>query len=478
MSNAIANALSQKVWEEHEPIPEDELIEKARKRLDSSLAAMPSVIAVEALSVLHIIPTSAVDTLAVTLLPDGFSAQLFNPEFTLSLRTDRDLAFVRTHEMYHLLMRHLWGDREIRDGVYEMAQEAVINERVQRLMMPHGTTTPPSKREMPFAWDKKKGTYEEVGVKPYTVFERYRKDLKEQGLDPAEWGDFFSSDVRCYAELKRMKKDPLGGKKFPPCETGQASQGGGGQDPNGNPQPTMDPGQAQEIVEDTLEKVIRQASANDRAGKQDNRPKREISDLMDMPDQSDEVSTMWGDLGANQLRGKATETRKVEFWKQYLQSALHTRLVPGERLIYNSARWWEPSLSRKGEEETQKVLIAVDTSGSMLPGVLDYIVELLGDEDDLELIFCCFDMTVRPFELGDTMTGGGGTSIKDLERYIEEDLENDVDAVVCITDGYFDPVPPREDADKWIMLCTPNGDLSWADAAGMEVYDLDMDYAA
>ena len=79
MSNAIANALSQKVWEEHEPIPEDELIEKARKRLDSSLAAMPSVIAVEALSVLHIIPTSAVDTLAVTLLPDGFSAQLLNP---------------------------------------------------------------------------------------------------------------------------------------------------------------------------------------------------------------------------------------------------------------------------------------------------------------------------------------------------------------------------------------------------------------
>lgn len=478
MSNSIASTLSAKVWEESEPIPDQSLVEQARKRLDSCLPAMPSVIAVEAQAVMHIIPTSAVETLAVTLLPDGFVAQVFNPDFVMRLRTDRDLAFIRTHEMYHVLMRHLWGDRGINDDVYTLAQEAVINERVQRLMMPANSSTPASKREMPFCLDPKTGTYEETGIKPYTVFERYRKDLKEQGLDPAEWADFFSSDVRCYAELKRMKKNPHGRNKAPQCETGQAQSGQGQQQSNGKPSPTMDPGMTQEVVEETLEKVIRQAAANDRAGKQDNRQKREISDLMDMPNQNDDISTMWGDLGANQLRGKATETRKVEFWKQYLQEALHTRLVPGERLIYNSARWWEPSLSRKGEEEYQKVLIAVDTSGSVQPNILDYIVELLGDEDDLELIFCCFDMTVRPFELGDTMTGGGGTSIKDLERYIDEDLESDVDAVVCITDGYFDPVPPKEDPDKWIMLCTPGGDLSWADAAGMSVYNLDTDYAA
>lgn len=47
------------------------------------------------------------DTLAVTLLPDGFAAQIFNPQFVMSMRTDRDLAFIRTHEMYHLLMRPL-----------------------------------------------------------------------------------------------------------------------------------------------------------------------------------------------------------------------------------------------------------------------------------------------------------------------------------------------------------------------------------
>ena len=48
----------------------------------------------------------------------------------MRLRTDRDLAFIRTHEMSRVLMRHLWGDRGINDDVYTLAQEAVINERV------------------------------------------------------------------------------------------------------------------------------------------------------------------------------------------------------------------------------------------------------------------------------------------------------------------------------------------------------------
>ena len=492
MSSAIAKALSRKTWEEHEPIPDQDKIDAARDRMHSATSLLKSAVASEVSAIVNVIPTSAVDTLAVTLLPDGFVAQVYNPDFVLSLETDTDLAFIRTHEIYHLLMRHLWGDRDMKgDDVYVLAQEATINERVQRLMM-GGAALPPSKRMMPRALNPENGEYEETGVNPFKTWERYRKDLKEQGLDPASFADFYSSDIRCYSELKRMNKNPHGRNKAPQCETGSAisgqnSAGGGGgdqpdsgqnQDQNQNQgqgqQPTVDPGMLKEVVEGGLEQVVRQAQERERAGHSTNQAKDELSDLMDMPDQDESISTMWGDIGANQLRGKATETRKVEFWKQYLQSSLHTRLVPGERLVYNQAIWWEPRLSRKGEEETQKVLVPVDTSGSMHTGVINYIAELIGDEDDIELHFVAFDTQVYPIEIGEPLRGGGGTSIVDIERYIAEEMNNDVDAVVCVTDGYFNPEPPQDDPDKWVFLITPGGDGTWMDDAGLTVYDLDI----
>lgn len=491
MSSAVANALSRKMWEEHEPVPEQAKIDAARDRMHSATSLLKSAVASEVSAIVNVIPTSGVDTLAVSLLPDGFVAQLYNPDFVLGLETDTDLAFVRTHEIYHLLMRHLWGDRNMKgDSVYTLAQEATINERVQRLMM-GGAALPPSKRMMPKHLNPETGAYEESGVNPFKTWERYRKDLKEQGIDPVDFSDFYSSDIRCYAELKRMAKNPHGRSGQPKCETGQAAQGGGGggqqdqqngqgqQDQNGQgQQPSVDPGMLKDVVEGGLEQVVRQAQERERAGHSTNKAKDELSDLMDMPDQDESVSTMWGDIGANQLRGKPTETKKIEFWKQYLQEALHCRLVPGERLIYNQAIWWSPRLGRKGDEETKKVLIAVDTSGSMQGSVLEYIAELLGDEDELEIQFCCFDSQCYPFELGEPFRGGGGTSIVDVERYITDELHDDVDAVICVTDGYFDPTPPKENADRWIFLITPGGDGSWMDAAGLTVYDLDMDETA
>ena len=75
MSNSIASTLSAKVWEESEPIPDQSLVEQARKRLDSCLPAMPSVIAVEAQADHAHHPNLCGRTLAVTLLPDGFVAR-------------------------------------------------------------------------------------------------------------------------------------------------------------------------------------------------------------------------------------------------------------------------------------------------------------------------------------------------------------------------------------------------------------------
>lgn len=493
-SSAVANALSKKMWEEHEPIPDPAQVDAARKRMHSANSLLRSVVAREVGAIVHTIPTSGAGTLAVTLLPDGFVAQLFNPTFVLSLEKDEDLAFVRTHEIYHLLMRHLWGDRDMKgDDVYNMAQEATINERVQRLMM--GTADlPPSKRMMPRALDEEKGTYVETGVNPFKTWERYRKDLKEQGLTPVGFSEFYASDLRCYAEMKRMTKPiPRGGSSK--CETGQNMSNGGGSSPNNNPSnqqggggepgssqpdPTVDPGMLKEVVERGLEQTVRKAQDEQRSGSGNTPAKNEISDLMDMPDQDDSISTMWGDIGANQLRGKATETKKVEFWKQYLQEALHTRLVDGERLVYNQAIWWEPRLSRKGDEECKKIVIAVDTSGSMQTSVINYIVDLLGDEDELEIAaILAFDTTVYPLEsVGDSLRGGGGTDPSDISKYVDEELGGDVDALIVVTDGYFPHVAPAWEPDRWIWLITPGGDGQGLEDLGMSVYDLDMEHDA
>lgn len=496
MSSAVANALSRKTWEEHEPIPDQDKIDAARARMHSAASMLKSVIAREVGAIVHVIPTSGVDTLAVTLLPDGFVAQLFNPDFVLELETDQDLTFVRTHEVYHLLMRHLWGDRNMKgDDVYTLAQEATINERVQRLMM-GGANLPPSKRMMPKQLNHETGTYEESGVNPFKTWERYRKDLKDQGLTPADFVDFYSSDLRCYSELKRMKKNPLGRGGAPKCETGQATAGGGGgsqqsqnNQGNGNQQnqqgqgnqPTVDPGMLKDVVESGLEQAVRQAQERERTGHSNNPAKDEISDLMDMPDQDESISTMWGDIGANQLRGKAVETKKVEFWKQYLQEALQSRLTPGETLVYNQAIWWaDPArLSRKGDEEIKKVVLALDTSGSMMTSVIDYVVELLGDEDEIEIAaMLAFDAEVYPIEVGEPVRGGGGTDPSDISKYVEEELGGDVDALIAVTDGYFPHVLPKWESDRWIWLITPDGDGQGLDDLGMTVYDLDMGQVA
>lgn len=481
-SHMVGALLSKKQWED--PDLDPELVKKAADRIHSSTTTLNSVIASEIANVTQVIYTTKVDTLAVTLLPDGFTAQLINPYFVLSLEKESDLSFIRTHEIYHLLMRHLWGDRALKgDEIYIVAQEATINERVQRLYSRPGSS--PKDRRMPMALNQDKGTFEETGVNPYKTYERYRKDLKEQGLDAVEYADFYSSDIRCYGELKRMKKDPSPRGKKPQCTTGQnmagqgdLQQGGSGdqqQGASGDPDPHVDDDMLKEVVQDGLQSTIKKAHEGEQRGDSDNKAKDEVLDLMDMPDQDENTSTMWGDMGAGALRGEATETRKVEFWKQYLNEALHVRLVPGERMVYNQKKWWEPSLGRKGDEENMKVLIALDTSGSMPQSVVSYVCTLLGEEDDLEIHMVAFDTEVYPFELGDTPRGGGGTSIRDLQRYISDEMNHDVDAVICITDGYFEPTPPEEDPDKWVFLITPCGDGQWMDNHGLTVIDLDMD---
>jgi len=75
----------------------------------------------------HHIPTTAVDTAAVTATGDGVCSLLFNPEFFVAIGAG-GVKFVLFHEARHLIQRHLRAEPELRsDPVFTIATEVSVN---------------------------------------------------------------------------------------------------------------------------------------------------------------------------------------------------------------------------------------------------------------------------------------------------------------------------------------------------------------
>lgn len=422
--------------------------------------------------------TKDVDTLAVTILPSGFTAQLFNPEFVLRLQSKTDLAYVRTHEMMHLFLRHLWGEHG-RTDVHVLAEEAAVNHMVGMIMYPRVS---PANRPMPMllALDEEgnpvldkdgKPTYEPTGVNPYRLWKSYADDLKKQGETPVEYSTFVGSEARIYAELMRMKRNPMStkdGKESSKCETGATGGENGTGDAEGDSssKASIDQGISSEIISSILEDKVSAAIAGD------DKARDEITKLMEMTEGSDEASKLWGSIGAGALRGETVKTRRVSFWERFVSNKLSSRIVPGEKLKVNHKRWWTFAMHRRGQEFNRHVVIAVDTSGSMCEAILDRVAQLLGDEDGLYFEFVAFDAEVYPFTLGEAFKGGGGTSFAPIDTYVSETLEEEPDAVLVVTDGYAPHITPTN-PDKWVWLITPDGD-PWPDTheVPMDCYQL------
>ena len=462
---------TERKYRNHEPIPSDELIEKAAERMRTARKniSQTSPLASAMDDILIQIPTSAIDTLAVTLLPDGFAAQLYNPDFVLRCATIQDLVFIRTHEMYHLFLGHLWSVTGGRDEIRVMAEEIVINDRVSCMYSPN---THPRHWKMPLVTDPDKGKDIETGVHPFKMYEKYRKDLNGEGLDPVEYSEFVSTDVRCEAELRRMKNPPTprGASSCPagPCASG-SQQGGGSGDSGDTPHhPHQDASVLGESVEGAVEKVMKKAIES---RGNDSRSKNELLSVMDTTADSDLATQLWGDLGAGALRGETVVQKKVSFWEQYLQNSIHERIKDGERLQFNEALIafpGPPRVSSIGEETYKKGVIAVDTSGSMDHRVLEYIAELLGEEENLEFTVLAFDGVVWPFTLGEPLLGGGGTNFGIIEEHILKEYDQYPDFVIVCTDGYAPAITPSQ-PDRWVWLITEGGD-PWP-----ERHDVPMD---
>ncbi|MER5261701.1 hypothetical protein ABTZ99_06405 [Actinosynnema sp. NPDC002837] len=389
----------------------------------------------------HQLPTTAIDTAAVVASGDGTCLLLFNPDFFVGIGLD-GVKFVLFHEARHLVHRHLFAEPELReDPVFAIAAEVAINHvamvRLRRAALPRLDGRP-------------------TGVDPREVHTDYVADLTAQGLEPLSYDDFLDTDLAVYRELKRMRNPPV---PAPLCVH-------------------LVPGHVpadQQTVDATASSVLLNSLLAARRGH--GSAEAELLDLMDRTaSASERAARIWGSLGAGALRGTTARTGTVDWWQRWLVDVLASKLRQGERLVYPRKRGavlaalgHDPVLSRRGPERDKVLVIAYDTSGSMPAGVVEWMTELVGRIEGVEAHWLSFDGVVMPFEPGQAVLGGGGTSFQAVVDYVEGrtaldgvPFEERADAVVVLTDGHAPHVTPAE-PDKWIWLITPSGD-DWPDA--------------
>lgn len=384
----------------------------------------------------HQIATTAIDTAAVVASGDGTCLLLFNPGFFVGIGLD-GVKFVLFHEARHLVHRHLFADRELlADPVFTLAAEVVIN-HVAMVRLGRGLPVLDGKP---------------TGIDPKEVHGRYVEDLTANRLVPLSYEEFIDTDMTVYTELKRMRKPPV---PAPLC---------------------VHVTHRIQLDQDAVEKVVSSALLNSLLAARRGNGNAE-SELLDLMGRTDDVAgRIWGNLGAGALRGTTARTGKVDWWQRWLVDVLGSTLREGERLVYPKKRGavlaalgHDPMLSRRGPVRDKVLVIAYDTSGSMPPSVVDWMIELVGGIDGVRAHWLAFDGVVMPFRPGERVPGGGGTSFQAVVDYVEgrstvdgTHFDERPDAVVVLTDGHAPHVTPAE-PDKWIWLITEGGD-DWPDA--------------
>ncbi|WP_034518493.1 DUF2201 family putative metallopeptidase [Actinomadura rifamycini] len=374
----------------------------------------------------HQIPTTAVGTAAVVAAGDGSCLLLYNPGFFLGIGIE-GVRFVLFHEARHVVQRHLFADPDLRaDPVFTLACEVTVN-HVALARLGGGL---PELDGRP------------VGVSPRDVYGAYVRDLGAQGLRPRCYEEWIDTDMSVYRELRRMRNPP--GVEHAVCVHVLLD--------------VLDQETVDRIGADVLRSVLVAARRGDRAAR------GELLDLLRRTEGGGErTDRIWGDLGAHALRGRTSATRRVDWWQRWLVDVLGSRLAEGERLVYPKKRGallaalgHEPMLARRGPRRLKTLVIALDTSGSMPDGVVEWLAALVGRIDGVEADWVAFDATVKPFVPGEPLRGGGGTSFRAVQAYAES-RDDPVDAVVVVTDGHAERIAPAEPG-KWIWLITPGGD--------------------
>lgn len=405
------------------------------KKLALTSSTLTTVIMSVMRQVYHNVP--GLDTLAVSLAHDNVPVLLINPDFVLSVDRPEDLVVVLAHEAMHLIAMHLRlvDPAKRGDEMYTMTAEAWINYFVLTLLQ----TDLPTIEGKP------------TGVDPIKFFEKFKKAASEAGIQsfPRKIEEFYSSDENAYKWISQLPKQFRGGNNW--CAHGSDALPGQG-DPSSDVTPSLDDQAVGQLAQKALEVALRNAlkDGNDKA-------KQELQKLLNSSEGNETAEQIFGDLGAYELLGGTSPTKRSRFWDKKVARAIASLIKPGDRLAFNRKRPRERIFSPRGKVEEKSIVIAIDTSGSMFFGdALDRVRELVG-QTKAKARWVWFDGAVWEFKPGDDMHGGGGTNCSLVETWILENCKRYPDAVICVTDGYFAHFTPSK-PKRWIWVITKDGD--------------------
>ncbi len=470
-----------------------------------------------------------INTLAVTMRGDGVTRLYVNPEFFAQLATSNyGQAFGLTHEAYHLIFAHLYVNRYMRaDPDWTLATEGIVNWWVQKHIKGLGAIVVQGVDPVEL-YNKYKLADKKLGNVPVKVEEFYETDegcyahikRAQPKIKNFEACHLESEQPECSTcsgtgQVPNNEPLPQGGGDEGDDEdegqdekqgngsdseqddgTGQDSQGSGsgssqgedeGQDGHGGgTKPCPDCGGSgnapthgfdPETLRDTVETGLRHAVHRAKEGETD---LAEV--LQDIEISIPSASQTWGDLGFGGLRGETDKGRAHPIWGALMKRAMASRLTDDrERLGYDRKTGWFPTaakgmgrpLAPRVRGEKRYGLIAVDTSGSMPDVLVRRIAGMLGSIENVDSELIAFDGAAWPFTLGEPLQGGGGTSFEAITDYIENELDDDPDMIIVVTDGYAPHISPPN-PEKWVWLITEGGS-TWPKEQSPEMTTIEVD---
>lgn len=393
----------------------------------------------------------AFPTMQVQLAADRIPVLGVGVDFVVELDTPDDVMFILAHEAMHLVRQHLRevDPKLLTDEMFTMVQEAWINQYVMDL----------THRQMPTIDGKP------TGVDPKKFYDWARKTANEQGITGfPKIGEFYISEDTAWRWVSQLNKQKRPGQNFCNHEGDEGGDPGDPGDPqpgNGNGsdmKPVLDPGALGELVEKALEVTLREAvNENNKAAQE------ELKKLMQAAEGNEKAQKIFGDMGAYELLGQTTPERKTQLWDRLVAKALASLIKDGDRLTFNRKRPHERVFSPRGKRAEKQIVIAIDTSGSMAYGdALTKIEKLIG-KTKAKATWLAWDGAVWPFEPGGELRGGGGTDCRVVDQWINDNMRTYPDAVICVTDGFFQHFTPSK-SKRWIWLLTQNGDhwpMTW-----------------
>lgn len=431
------------------PISPEELLEaeeifaEAKRKLALSKSVLSSIAA----SMMHVAFTKdpVFETMAVKLTGDGNPILVLNTDFLKKIGAAQAV-FGLCHEVGHLLNRHLHVNMELNlNPNWITATESTINRRV---MLHTGLPLITIDGEVAI-------------VDPKKVYERYRDGMKKISKEPVSQDQFFITDLATFAALEELPK-PLKPKGIGVCV--HAGDGEGHGDGHG-PAP-LDQSEVDKFIGKVIEATIQEAK-NGRPG-----AKEEILSWMDA---TPEAAKAWGNYGAGVLRGETAKTSRTDMWERWTADILGSKMEDGNKLRYQKKVPWDPRVTAHGKQPKKYGSVFVDTSGSMQQEVLDKVAALVGELEEIDVEWHCFDGDVWPFTAGEPFRGGGGTSFQIIDDHVTNGgyrngtstpcCDENLDFVLVITDGYAPHISPKN-PDNYIWLITPGGD-EWPSQANM-----------